>query len=274
MARSGRTATLVLGAVCCLACVPSARPAADPDPVDLVKRSIEAERVNRARASSYLYTEDITRTAVHGGRAVERSAQRYEVIFLAGEAYYRLVGRDGSPLSPEEEEEERRRMETVAADRRAGRLPFASPAERPRVSLVYRILPESHRIRLLGPETMMGRETWKVEAVPEHGGNSGGLNEKETRAMRVTLWIDKETLLRVRQDAAMTKKAGRLDKGSWLSYRFAPQPDGVWLVREIIYRAPIGRAKDGERYRETEQVYSNYHKFQADSNVLPGTVKE
>jgi hypothetical protein len=259
-----------------LACLGSTvtPPGEDTDPVDLVKQSIEAERANRAKAASYLYTEDITRTLVDGDQVLEKNAQRYEVIFLAGEPYYRLVGRDGSPLSPEEEDEERRRMETVAADRRAGRLPFASPAERPRVSIVYHILPEFHQIRLVGAESMQGRDTWKVEASPHRSSNSGGLNDKETRAMRVTIWIDKETFLRVRQDAEVTKKVGRLDKGSSLSYRFAPQPDGVWLVREIIYRTPLGKSKDGERYRETDQVYSNYHKFQAESNLVPGTVKE
>lgn len=242
-----------------------------PDPVDLLRRSIQAEEANRARAASYLYTEDITRSVVVGDRVIESGAQRYEVIYLAGEPYFRLVGRDGKPLTPDEEEEERRRMDLVAEDRRAGRGQFTSPAERPRISVVYRILPESHEIRYLGTETVAGCEAWVLEAAPKRSSGRGGLNEMETRGMRVKIWIDKETLLRLRQDAEAIKKVGRLDRGALVSYRYAPQADGIWLVRRIIYRTPDGKSKGTARYRETDQSYSNYHKFQAESVMTPAS---
>lgn len=247
--------------------------AGDPDPLELLRRSIQAEEANRARAASYLYTEDITRTAVVGEQVVESSSQRYEVIYLAGEPYFRLVGRDGKPLTPEEEEQERRRMELVAADRRAGRGQFTSPAERPRISVVYRILPESHEIRYLGTATMGGCQTWVLEAIPKKRSGRGGLNEMETRGLRVKLWIDQETLLRVRQDAEAVRNVGRLERGATLSYRYAPQADGIWLVRQIIFRTPDGKSKGLERYRVTDQSYSSYHKFQAESVLTPDTPK-
>lgn len=268
MRRSAWTATAAT-----LVFVLAAGAADPPDPADLVRRSLKAEEENRARASSYLYTEDITRRLVEGERVVESGSQRYEVIFLAREPYFRLVGRNGGPLLPEEEEEERRRLDAVAADRQAGVHQFSSPAERPRVSIVYRILPEFHEIRLLGSEKVAGRETWVLEAVPRRKSNSGGLNDKETRQMRVKIWLDQETLLRVRQDAEVVKKVGRLDKGAWLSYRFDAQSDGVWLVRQIIYRTPLEASKGVPRYREVDQVYSNYHKFQAESSLVPATGK-
>lgn len=249
----------------------SALRAADPDPLDLLRRSIQAEEVNRARASSYLYTEDITRTVVVGEQVVESASQRYEVIYLAGEPYFRLVGRDGKALTRDEEEQERQRMELVAADRRAGRGQFTSPAERPRISVVYRILPESHEIRYLGGEKVGDRQTWVLEAAVKKRSGHGGLNEMETRGMRVKLWIDQETLLRVQQSAIAERKVGRLERGASLSYRYAPQADGIWLVRQIVYRTPDGRSKGLPRYRETDQTYSNYHKFQVESVVTPGS---
>lgn len=234
----------------------------------LLRQSIEAEDANRDRASAYLYTEDIKHRVVVGERTVESASQRYEVIFLAGQPYFRLVGRQGVPLDGDEEAAEIRRMETVAEERHAGQGSALSRAERPRISLVYGILPDSHEIHFLGEEQMDGRATWVVEATPKRRSGGGGLQEKETRVLRVKVWIDQETKLRVRQDGEATKRAGRLDKGAVLSYRFAPQADGVWLVRQILFRTRAGGKRGSERYRETEQSYSNYHKFRADSVVL------
>ena len=241
--------------------------AAGPDPIDLLRRSVQAEEDNLARAASYLYTEDVTHSTVEGDLVLHTESQRYEVIFLGGKPYFRLKSRDGLPLPPDEEAAEKARMDAVANDRRASLFGSSSPAERPRISVVYRILLDSHEVRLIGEDTLQGRAVWILEAIPKRKDGPGGLNEKETRALRVKVWIDQDTLLRVRLDAEAVRSAGRLDRGAQLSYRFARQTDGVWLVQQIIYRVPEGRSKAGQRYHETDQSYSNYHKFQVESSL-------
>ncbi len=243
---------------------PALLSAAAPNALDLLRRSEEAEFKNRAEAVSYLYSEDITHRFLVDGRVVDSTSQRFEVIFLGREPYFRLVARDGLPLDAQQSAAEDRRMQRVAADRAAGRIGGASPSERPRVTIPYEILPETHTPRLLGEDSIDGFGVWVLELLPKKG-YGRDLRERETRALKIKLWLDKNSLLRVRQDAAVIRRAGRLERGARISSRFAPQPDGVWLVERILFTTPVG---DGYGARQTEQIYSSYRKFRADSKVV------
>lgn len=239
----------------------------DLDPMSLLERGIRSDFENRQRSASYLYREDVTQRALTGsGTAVETSSASYEVIYLENQPYYKLTGRNGSPLSPSEQEEEQRRMEAVAAERRSLGGTFAASAERPRITVRYSRIPDLHQVRYLGEEKVGGYDTYVLEAYPKSKVRLTDLGDLETHAMRVRLWLEKESLLRVKMEGEVLRDAGRLRKGSRVWYWYAPQQDSVWLVQKIVLRRPL-KGPGPALWAETEQVYSRYRKFQAESKV-------
>jgi|HigsolmetaAR201D_1030396.scaffolds.fasta_scaffold06724_3 hypothetical protein len=239
----------------------------DQDPMALLERSISRDSENRQRSSSYLYSEDVTqRVLTESGTAVETSSASYEVIYLENQPYYKLTGRNGSPLSPSEQEAEERRMEAVAAERRSLGQTSAASSERPRITVRYSRIPDLHKVRYLGEEKVSGYDTYVLEAYPKSRRRPTDLGDLETHAMRIRLWLEKESLLRVKMEVEVLRDAGRLRKGSKVWYWYAQQQDSVWLVQKIVLRRPF-KGPGQARWAETEQVYSRYRKFQAESKV-------
>jgi hypothetical protein len=240
-----------------------------PDPVDLLKRSIAAERVNRDRAYSFVWQEQIVHLLYQpAGRLAQRDSATYEVLFLEGESFHRLVARDGQPLAPTEEQAERVRMEQVADFRR--KTPIEErrkrwiAAEGRRLTFTYRLLAEHHRLAVLGEETVNNRKTWVLEATPDNAPKPR--NRKEWAfVLQSRIWIDQQTLLPVRMEHTQTRDWDNIPAGSVTQIWFTPVDD-VWLVSRILARQETLREGLGQ-IRETEQTYSNYRKFAADSII-------
>jgi hypothetical protein len=251
----------------CAACAAGAD--ALPDPADLLGRSIAAERVNRDRAYSFVWQEQIIHLLYQpAGRLAQRDAATYEVLFLEGESFHRMVARNGRPLSPEEDAAERVRMEQVAEFRRKTPIDERRKrwiaAEGHRLTFTYRLLAEHHRLAVLGEETVNNRKAWVLEATPHNAPKPR--NRKEWAfVLQSKIWIDQQTLHPVRMEHIQTKDWDNIPAGSVTGIWFTPVDD-VWLVSRILARQESLR--DGvSQVRETEQSYSNYRKFAADSII-------
>jgi hypothetical protein len=260
---SARTAIFFLTVAGVLAAEPP------PDPADLLRRSIAAERVNRDRAFNYVWQEQIVHLQFDTPQGPPaRNSSTYEVIYLEGESYHRLIARNGRPLAADEDAAERRRMEEVAEFRRntpieERRKRFIT-AEGRRLTFTYRLLTEHHALKIIGEETVKERKAWILEATPQHAPKPR--NRKEWAfVLQSRIWIDQQTLLPLRMQHTQTKDWDNIPAGSVTEVWFSAIDD-VWLVSRILARQETLR--DGvAQVRQTEQTYSNYHKFAADSII-------
>lgn len=81
-------------------------------------------------------------------------------------------------------------------------------------------------------------------------------------AGNVTLWIDQETKLLLRRELRVTRIWGDWGPGSSVLFEMFWN-DGVMLVKRITTRSGLVTG----RVRETEQTYSNFKKFGAETEI-------
>src|SRR5262249_36323695 len=85
----------------------SARAAAKPDAAnvtDLVRRAVANYKARQAPRENYTYAERVVRTEFdRNGKAKFNQKAAYEIMFLKGAPYRRLVQINDQPLSPQQE---------------------------------------------------------------------------------------------------------------------------------------------------------------------------
>lgn len=246
-------------------------PAPPVDAADLLRRSIAADRENSRHAANYLFREDIIyRRRNPDGQAEAERSRTYEVIYLVDGPYYRLVARNGLPLPPEDEAAEVAKMDREAETRRRDpgmRSENLNP-RKDRFSVPYAKLAEFHKVRFQGEETVSGRPTYVLVAEPRSRSEVSSDLDRYVRTMRVRVWIDRETLVRLRMRAEAVRKSPWLPKGHIIQYDYGLVNNEIWLIHRIQLRVPLKQPKGS--WQETDQRYSNYRKFQSDSRMFAG----
>jgi hypothetical protein len=240
------------------------------DPHDLVSQAVAAESENRKRAANYLFREAIYyRESDPQGAMALRLWSTYEVTFLQGEPFHRLVALDGRPLAPEKAAEEQKRMEQVAAYRRKTpieqRRKKQSAAEGRRFRIDSRLVDEWHEASLVGEDIIDGRRAWILETRPRHDAPRPKSRAEWTLAQQCKYWVDEETLHPIRLETVQLYDWEGVPKASVTETRWT-RVDDVWLVSRITTDNSIQRGKSQVR-TETDQQYSNYHKFGSETII-------
>src|SRR2546422_621426 len=92
---------------CFLLLAPLAAVSSDPDPADIVRRSLAAENENSQRARNYTFIQrDEQRDLDGSGQVKSARSKTWDITMLEGSAYRRLIERDDHALSPREEQRE------------------------------------------------------------------------------------------------------------------------------------------------------------------------
>src|SRR5437868_282778 len=77
-----------------------------PDPLEIVRRSVEVIETNWKQAPSYSFVERETQSK----KEADPIVKSYEVLMIDGSPYRRLIAIGDRPLSPGEQAEEDRKM--------------------------------------------------------------------------------------------------------------------------------------------------------------------
>jgi hypothetical protein len=238
-------------------------PAVTPDAKQLIVESIEAEGVNNRASANWLGREDIRHYSVSGGKKKRTGWQTFEASFLEGRPYYRKIANDGKPLTPKQSAAEDARMEAESKYRK--NIPRKDQVSNDRrIAFGLKSTLESHDFRIVREEVIRGRRTWVVEgalrpdapapATPLEGGLSSDFEA----------WIDQESKLAVREELRVRRDWMHLRPGSTVTVEFEFN-GGLRLVSNVVLRsAPDEKG----RFTDTEQTYSSYKKFEAESQLI------
>jgi hypothetical protein len=256
--------------------------AADPDPVDIVRRSIASENENAKRARNYTFlqrTED--RDLDAKGQVRSKKSKTHDVTMLEGSAYRRLIERDDRPLSPDEEKLEEAKLRKSIEERRheteeqrARRM--SEYDKRPgRNRAVLNEIPEAFDFRLRGEENIESRPVYVIDATPR-----AGYRPRNSQAriilpkLKATLWIDKGDLswVRVHAEVIDTVSVGlflfRLSKGARVEMEQTRVNQEVWLPRRVSMSASARLGLVKKMNLQQEMTFKNFRKFQSDSQVV------
>lgn len=258
--------------------------AQEPDPLDIVRRSVEKDRLNFERANDYSYVQHTEQRRFGRGGRVSRSESRtFDVIVIDGEPYEKLIAKDGRPLSESEARKEqakldrelaRRRMEKP--DRRVRRVTEREKRRREGREFAQEI-PEAFTFRLAGEETVDGRPVWVIEAEPKPGFKGKAKRAELLSKFRGRLWIDQQDFQWVRVEAETIAPVrfgwilAKLDPGARMTFEQRRVHGEVWLPSHAWMRLGARLALVRRLDAEVEVFWRDYRKFQSDSRITDVT---
>lgn len=254
-----------------------AQPSVTADPREIVRRSVDRDARNFERFKDYTFQEltEQQRLDKHG-KVTGTESELNDVLILGGRFYYRLLEKDGRPLSEKDARKEQEKLDREAAKRASESERTRAKYERDRLEerKFAREIPDAFNFALLGEERIDGLPVWKVRAEPKPG-----YKPRERRAglfknVRATLWIDQTSYQWVKAeiDVINTISWGlfilRIPPGARIEFSQMRVNDEVWLPKQVHVRAD---AKLGllKTFRANIDItYRNYQKFRTESQIL------
>lgn len=250
----------------------------DPDPVELARKSVDAEKANRVRARQYAFREyKVTRHLDHNGKETGRESRTWDVIGLEGSTYRKLTMIDDKPLPPKEQKHEDERLKKETELRKKETL---EQRRNRTISLSYSYffpynkIVEIYDFRYLGEELVEGKRTWIIEGTPKADFHPTSDDQKESLNYKVKLWLVQEDYCYARLELDVIGDHSRMQKGSHVRQDSARKDDGVWLPTVLTFKYSARFFKMISARGEMTTAYSDYHKFQVDSRMVEITEKQ
>ena len=163
------------------------------DAREIVRRSVDRDARNFERFRDYTFQQLTEQQLLDKrGSATRTESELNDVLILGGRFYYRLLEKDGRPLSEKDSRKEQEKLDREAAKRARESERTRAKYERDRLEerKFAREIPDAFNFTLLGEERIDGLPVWKIRAEPKPG-----FKPRESRAgifknVRGTLWID------------------------------------------------------------------------------------
>ena len=252
-----------------------------PDLETILERSFEADVRNEELARDYTYTERVEERKLDGKGAVKGvEAKTFDVTFVYGEEYERLIERDDEPLSAKEAAKEQAKLDK-AVEKRAGE------SDKEREKRLEKARKEEEEVRkmraevirafdftLEGEEERDGVKCWRIRAEPKPGYEPEFKRAKFLTKMRGRFWIAQDDYGWVRAEAETIEPAAfglfllKLKEGAQMKFEQRKVNGEVWMMDtfELKFDAKIGLLK-GLR-REIEIAWGDFRKFEVESRIV------
>jgi hypothetical protein len=266
----------ILALIVCLPAILAAQ-----DPREIVRRSVEVDQKNVELARNYTYLQRLETRELDGSGKVKRTqTQTWDVTFLEGSLYQRLVARNDQPLSPKEQKKEEDKLRKMTEQRRKEtneqRERRIADSERrdERQHETLKELPDAFDFRLVGEEALASGEVYVIDATPKPGYKPKLHSAAYFHKVKGRLWIDKTDYhwAKVEMETLDTISFGgfliRLGKGGHMIVEQARVNQEVWLNKSVTIRASARLALIKGVHMEFIMTFSDYKKFQVDSRVV------
>jgi hypothetical protein len=171
---------------------------------------------NDKRQRDYTYIEQEVQHNLDGkGRVKSTETKTYEIMEINGEQIQRLIEKDGKPLSEKEAAKEEAKVQKAIDKRKneseGDRKKREQKQEKDREEgrKFVREVAEAYIFKLVGTESVGGREAWVIDGEPRPGFVPHMKEAKFLSKFRGRVWVDKSDLQLARMDVEC------LDTVSW-----------------------------------------------------------
>jgi hypothetical protein len=239
------------------------------DANEILRRYLEADKQNDAKAEQYAYVEDyVWFVRDKNGELKQNRSKTCEVIFVEGLAYEKLVSRNSKPLDAKEKAKVDRQMHQTAEQRRkhrtwpdgggavvnGHRTDFGSDEE----------LLTLFDNRLTGEEEVGGRKAWVIESTPRKDRTAANRHEKDVTSFSKKFWIDETENAELRASYTVIRDNSYLKSGSTFVVDLQKVNQDAWLPGAVV--AELRDTMSRVALRE-EIHYSNFKKFDVQSTI-------
>lgn len=247
------------------------------DAREIVKRSVDRDARNFERFKDYTFQQYSDQKRFDKkGKVESTESELNEVLILGGRFYYRLLEKDGKPLSAKEAQKEQEKLDKEAAKRAAESERTRAKYERDRLQerKFAREIPDAFNFKLLGEERIDGLPVWKIQVEPKPGYKPRERRAGVLKSVRGTLWIDQTSYQWVKADIDVIDTISwglfilRIPPGAKIEFSQMRVNDEVWLPKQIHVRADakLGLLKTFRLGIDVD--YRNYRKFRTESQIL------
>jgi hypothetical protein len=250
-----------------------------PDPLDIVRRSVDRDWTDFESRKNYTYQERSEfRQFARNGAAAKVRSETNEILILGGRPYERVSERDDKPLSAREERREQAKLDNELAKRQ-----HESPAETARYQkerveerAFIREIPDAFTFRLVKTDTISNQPAWVIEAQPKPGYRAVHSRANDFAKVRATIWIEQATYHWVKVDAEVLRTISvdfgllRVAPGSSMHFEQTHVNDEIWLPSSMLVRFEARLALLKLLRGEYDIRYSGYRKFQSNSKIIEG----
>lgn len=252
--------------------------AQQPDPVELVTTAIANTRRDYSVSQGYTFEIllDWKYYDKHGAMFLHQTSQ-FDTVFVAGDWYFRLTARNGSPLTGAEAGREQKNWDEMISGMRARLTPdqkhdnllsFALQNRKraTREPIPFEDLPRLFDLKLVGVEDLQGRSAYIIEAEPRPASKPADKWEDAELHDRVKLWIDVAERVPVRLHLDVLMDRPLVGKGSSLDMEWTKVNNTFWKPTHILLLLPKTRS-------QTETTASNFKKFDVTSRIPPDSAR-
>ena len=248
-----------------------------PDPMSLIRKAVENDKINDKKAREYMYTER-EETKTKQGSGFKTEVRTREVFVLYGHEMHRLIAKDDKPLSEKdakkeeeriakltdkyknETEEEHRKQEEKRAKEREEERKFLDEVA------------HAYDFTMHGAENVGGRDAWVISGEPRKDFHPQSKEAKFLPKLRFKVWIDKEDTEWARIDAEAIDNItfglflAKLDKGAHFSIEQARINDEIWLPQHVKFGVDA-RLLFKHFDVSSDITYRDYRKFRTDARI-------
>jgi hypothetical protein len=211
-----------------------------------------------------------------GSSVSSRRSETKEIVIVSGRPFERLIARNDQPLVDKDVRREQQRFDhevagwqhQSAADR------IRSEKERAEDRKFIGELPDAFVFRLLGVENVSGQPAWVIQAEPKPGYRPAHARARLFTKVRAKVWIEQATYHWVKMDAealdTLTFGFGllRVAPGGTLHFEQVKVNGEIWLPSRALIHGDARLALIKKLRAEIDIHYSDYRKFQSDSQIL------
>jgi hypothetical protein len=237
-----------------------------PDPS--LEQAIANHKKTVGEAQQYTYAErKKDRTFDSKGNVKQDSSDTYEIIFLEGAPYQKHTLHNDQPLPEKEQKAEDKKLADIAKARRENKDKAGLFSGQFHLQLPVDQIPTRFDVTAGGSDEIDGRKTLMFNAVPRAG--TGGMKEisRDGLAFEMKLWVDEQDKVFSKIESKVIGDGMRYENGSLLGYNWKKVNGEAWLPVRYWFKGKV-RYMMMNIPAETEQTYSDYKKFHAETRII------
>ena len=238
-------------------------PASAQDVSEIIQKSVEAN--NRDWNADPQFDNFETDQTGQGTRT-------YDVTFLFGSPYQRLVAVNGNELTGDQKAAEQKKFDQVLSQRKAESAEQRSrriakyEADRRRDHVMLEQLATAFNFTLQGEQQLGPYSVYVLKATPRPGYRPPNRDSRVLPGMEGTLWIDKSSFQWVKVEAHVIRPVeiegfvAKVVPGTHFEFEMMPVEGDIWLPKHYTMTANAKLLGIISHHSQEDETYLNYRR--------------
>jgi hypothetical protein len=236
---------------------------------------------NNKLLHDYTYVEREVEKQLDGdGKTKSTEVKTYDVLEIYGEQVQRLIAKNDKPLDVKDTAKEEEKVQKIIdkrkneSDETRKKREEKEQKDREEERKFTTEVADAYDFRLVGTETIGGREAWVIDGEPHPGFEPHLKESKFLSKFHGRVWIDKGDLQLAKLDVeaidtvALGWVLARIHKGTRVVLEQTRVNDEVWLPQHVSFKLDARVALFKGYKIDGDQTFRDYKKFRTSAKIV------